>query len=95
MSLDAENGYLLRRPSRTASRCGTRAPTPRSRAGEPALVPAFPIWSTNPELKWPLQDVDAPAGVDTGGGIAGQVGVGLVVVDLRDKSSPKVRYQSY
>lgn len=94
MSVDAENGYLL-----VALSHGLQVWDARTNPANPEPVSqlsftAFPVWSSNLELKWPLQDVDAPAGVDTVAAMAGQGGIGLVAVDLRDKMQPKVAYQN-
>ena len=92
MSLDTENGYLF-----VALAYGLQIWDARAFPPEPTSqlsFTAFPVWSANPEVKWPLQDVDAPAGVDDEVALAGSSGIGLVVVDTSDKSNPKILYQS-
>ena len=93
MSLDTENGYLFIALSHGLQIWDARSgyPSPLSQLS----FQAFPIWSSNPETKWPLQDVDAPAGVDDEVAIVGTSGIGIAIVDTADKSSPKILYQSY
>jgi len=93
MSLDTENGYLFIALSHGLQIWDARSgyPSPLSQLS----FQAFPIWSSNPEIKWPLQDVDAPAGVDDEVAIVGTSGIGIAIVDTADKSSPKILYQSY
>src|SRR3954453_21626370 len=92
MSIDTENQYLF-----IALAHGLQVwdahnviPQPISQLS----FRAFPVWSVNPEVKWPLQDVDAPADVDDGGAVAGLSGIGIAMVDLADKTSPKLVYQN-
>jgi len=90
MSVDTENGYLF-----VALAHGLQIWDARSFPPEPKsqlAFGAFPVWSSNPEVKWPLQDVDAPAGVDDELALAGQAGIGLIVLDVADKSNPRVLY---
>jgi len=93
MSLDTENGYLFVALAYGLQVWDARAfpPQPKSELS----FQAFPVWSENPEVKWPLQDVDAPAGVDDEVALAGLSGIGLVLVDVADKENPKILYQSY
>jgi PKD repeat protein len=56
---------------------------------------AFPVWNVNPEIKWPLQDVDAPANVDDEVAVAGVSSIGIAIIDLANKTSPKLVYQNY
>ncbi len=55
----------------------------------------IPKQADSAEDKWPIVAVDAPAGVDNIAAIAGHSGIGLVLVDLVDKTNPRVLYQSY
>ena len=62
MSLDTENQFLF-----IALAHGLQVWDAHSAIPQPVSqlsFAAFPVWSNNPELKWPLQDVDAPANVD-------------------------------
>src|SRR3954463_10291841 len=92
MSIDTENQYLF-----IALAHGLQVwdahnviPQPISQLS----FRAFPLWRVNPEVKWPLQDVDAPADVDDEGALAGLSGIGIAIVDLADKTSPKLVYQN-
>ncbi|HEY4590748.1 MAG TPA: hypothetical protein VII86_16085, partial [Thermoanaerobaculia bacterium] len=92
MSIDTENQYLF-----IALAHGLQVwdahnviPQPISQLS----FRAFPLWSVNPEVKWPLQDVDAPADVDDEVALAGLSGIGIAIVDLADKTSPKLVYQN-
>ncbi|HEX9941293.1 MAG TPA: PKD domain-containing protein [Thermoanaerobaculia bacterium] len=93
MSLDAENGYLFVALSHGLQVWDARSfpPEPKSQLSSQA----FPVWSSNPEIKWPLQDVDAPPGVDDVAAVAGHSGIGLAVIGLANKSEPKILYQSH
>ena len=93
MSLDTENGYLFVALAHGLQVWDARGayPSPLSQLS----FQAFPVWSGNPETKWPLQDVDAPAGVDDEVAVAGTSDIGIAIVDLADKSNPKILYQSY
>jgi len=93
MSVDAENGFLF-----VALAHGLQVwdasgffPEPLSQLS----FAAFPMWSNNPEAKWPLQDVDAPPGVDNLAAVAGQAGIGVAIIDLTNKAEPKVLYQNH
>ncbi len=93
MSLDTENNYLF-----VALAHGLQVWDARNGFPQPLSqlsFRAFPVWSANAELKWPLQDVDAPANVDDEVAVAGLGGIGIGIIDLSDKTSPKVLYQSY
>lgn len=95
MSLDVENGYVLTALSHGLqvwdARTAPQNPEPLSQLP----FQAFPVWSDNAELKWPLQDVDAPSGGDRVAAIVGQGGIGIAIVDLADKEEPAVVYQNH
>jgi PKD repeat protein len=93
MSLDTENQYLFIALSHGLQVWDAHSglPQPLSQLS----FQAFPIWSSNPEVKWPLQDVDAPANVDDEVAVAGTSGIGVAIIDVTDKSSPKLLYQNY
>ena len=93
MSLDTENSFLFVALAHGFQVWDAHAgfPQPLSELS----FRAFPIWSANAELKWPLQDVDAPANVDDQVAVAGVGGIGLAIIDLADKSNPKLLYQNY
>jgi PKD repeat protein len=93
MSLDTENQYLFIALSHGLQVWDAHGglPQPLSQLS----FQAFPIWSSNPEVKWPLQDVDAPANVDDEVAVSGVSGIGMAIIDVTDKSSPKLLYQSY
>ncbi|HSU83754.1 MAG TPA: PKD domain-containing protein [Thermoanaerobaculia bacterium] len=93
MSVDTENQYLFIALAHGLQVWDAHAaiPQPVSQLS----FAAFPVWSVNPEVKWPLQDVDAPAGVDDEVALAGLSGIGIAIVDLADKTSPKLVYQNY
>jgi PKD repeat protein len=93
MSLDTENQYLF-----VALSHGLQVWDAHSGIAQPLSqlsFQAFPVWSGNPEVKWPLQDVDAPANVDDEVAVAGASGIGIGIIDLADKSNPKFLYQNY
>jgi len=54
----------------------------------------FPAWVDSAEDKWPLVAVDAPAGVDNIAAVVGHSGIGIAIVDLTDKTRPRVLYQN-
>jgi PKD repeat protein len=58
------------------------------------LYSSLPQPSNSAEVKWPIQSVAMPAGDDTVAALAGEGGIGLVAVNLADKTHPKVLYQS-
>jgi PKD repeat protein len=93
MSIDAENNTLFVALSHGLQLWDASGlfPEPISQLS----FTAFPLWSSNPEVKWPLQDVDAPAGVDDLVAVAGQAGIGIAIIDLTNKSEPEVLYQNY
>jgi PKD repeat protein len=95
MSVDTENGYAFLANAYGMqvwdARTTPQSPTPLGRLTYSDL----PVPANNAETKWPIQSIDAPAGVDTVAALAGEAGIGLVAVDLTDKTSPKVLFQSF
>jgi PKD repeat protein len=92
MSLDTESQYLF-----IALAHGLQVWDAHSAIPQPVSqlsFAGFPVWSNNPEIKWPLQDVDAPANVDDELALAGAGGIGIAIVDLTNKTSPKIVYQN-
>jgi PKD repeat protein len=95
MAMDAENGYLFAGLSH-----GLQVWDARNDPADPEPLSqlsfgGFPVWANNPEIKWPLQDVDAPDGVDDVVAVAGVAGIGIAVVNLSDKDEPEVAYQNH
>ncbi len=95
MSLDIENGFILMALAHGLQVLDTH-PDPK----HPTLLgriasSALPVQQDSAEIKWPLRDVDAPPGVDTYTAVAGEGGIGLVVLNLSDKGRPTVHYQSF
>ena len=95
MSLDVENGYVLTGLSHGLQVWDARTTPENPEPLSQLTFQAFPVWSDNPELKWPLQDVDAPSGVDRVAAIVGQGGIGIAIVDLTNKDEPAVVYQNH
>ncbi|MFA6957347.1 MAG: PKD domain-containing protein [Thermoanaerobaculia bacterium] len=96
-TVDPENGWLF-----TAVTSGFEIWDARSTPDRPAKVTGvdgrrrgFPQFPANPELKFPISDVDAPAGDDTMLAVVGIGGVGLSIWNTSEKSSPKALYQDY
>jgi len=95
MSVDSQNGYVL-----TALAYGLEVWDARSTPANPKplgqlALTDFPVAPNNPEIKWPLQHVAAPDGIDTVAALAVQAGSGIAIVNLADKTLPKLAYQSY
>jgi PKD repeat protein len=95
MSVDTANGYVM-----TALAYGLEVWDARSTPANPSplgqvALSDFPVGPANPEIKLPLQQVAVPSGVDTVAALAGLSGVGIGIVNLSDKTLPKLAYQSY
>src|SRR5262249_31137843 len=94
-AVDSENGYaflgLAYGMQIWDARSTPQSPTPLGRL----LYSDIPMAANNAETKWPIQSVDAPSGIDTIAALAGEAGLGLVAVDLTDKTKPKVLFQSF
>jgi PKD repeat protein len=95
MGVDVQNGYVI-----TGLAYGLQVWDARTSPANPAplgqvALSDFPVQPDNPEIKLPLQHVSAPAGIDTVAAVAGVAGVGLGVIDLTDKTLPRLAYQSY
>jgi hypothetical protein len=95
MGVDPQNGYLF-----TAMGYGLDVWGLRTHPDNPELLgklsyTSFPVWVDDGEEKLPLQDVAAPPGVDSIAAMAGRVGIGLAIVDLTEKTAPRILYQSY
>jgi PKD repeat protein len=95
MGIDTQNGFVF-----TGLAYGLQVWDARTTPANPAplgqvLLSDFPFAPDNPEIKLPLQHVAAPAGVDTAAAVAGVAGVGIGIVNLSDKTLPKLAYQSY
>jgi hypothetical protein len=94
MGVDPQNGYLF-----TAMGYGLDVWDLRTHPDNPELLgklsyTSFPVWVDDGEEKLPLQDVAAPPGVDSIAALAGRVGIGLAIVDLTQKTAPRILYQS-
>ncbi|HEV3455384.1 MAG TPA: PKD domain-containing protein [Thermoanaerobaculia bacterium] len=95
MSVDTENGFVM-----TALAYGLEVWDARTTPANPSplgqlLLSDFPVSPANPEIKLPLQHVATAAGVDSAAAMAGLSGLGLAIVNLSDKTLPKLAYQSY
>jgi hypothetical protein len=95
LGVDPQNGYLM-----AALAYGLQVWDLRTHPANPDLLGTlpytkFPVWVDSAEEKWPLQDVSAPAGVDTIATLAGHAGIGIAIVDLADKTAPRLLYQNY
>jgi PKD repeat protein len=95
MGIDVQNGYVI-----TGLAYGLQVWDARTAPANPAplgqlSLADFPVLPDNPEIKLPLVSVSAPAGVDTVAAVAVGAGVGLGVIDLSDKTLPRLAYQSY
>jgi hypothetical protein len=95
MSVDVENGYLFAGLAHGLQVWDLRTTPASPRPVGQLSFGSVPVWVNNPEIKFPFQDVDAPAGEDRVAALAGVAGVGLVVADLSDKEEPAVHYQSH
>jgi len=95
MSVDTANGYVFTGLAYGLEIWDARStPANPSPLGQVALSD-FPVGPANPEIKLPLQQVAAPSGVDTVAALAGLSGVGIGIVNLSNKTLPKLAYQSY
>ncbi len=95
MSVDTENGYVL-----TALAYGLEIWDARSTPANPRplgqlALSDFPAQPDNPEIKLPLQYVAMPDGVDSVAAVAGLAGLGIGIVNLADKTLPKLAYQNF
>jgi len=95
MGVAAENGFVF-----AGLAHGVEILDARAHPGNPTFLgrlgfTSFPVWTNNPEIKWPLQDVATAPGSDNLAVLAGEGGVGLAVVDAGDKASPRIAYQSF
>jgi len=95
MSVDTANGYVF-----TGLAYGLEVWDARSTPANPSplgqvSLSDFPVGPVNPEIKLPLQQVAAPSGVDSVAALAGLSGVGIGIVNLSNKTLPKLAYQSY
>jgi hypothetical protein len=93
--LEIQNGYLV-----TGLAYGLQVWDLRSHPDNPDAMgkldfSKFPVWVDSAEEKWPIQDLAMPAGDDTIAALAGHAGIGLALVDLADKSKPRLLYQSH
>jgi PKD repeat protein len=95
MSVDTQNGFVFTGLAYGLGVWDARTtPATPSPLGQLSLS-TFPVTPTNPEIKLPLQSVSAPAGVDTVAALAVLAGSGIGIVNLADKTLPKLAYQSY
>ncbi|HEX2644910.1 MAG TPA: PKD domain-containing protein [Thermoanaerobaculia bacterium] len=95
MSLDVENGFLFTGLSHGLQIWDARSTPENPNPLSQLSFLSIPVWADNAEVKWPLQDVDAPPSNDQVVALSGVSGIGLVVVDTSDKNDPKVVYQSH
>ena len=95
MSVATENGFVM-----TALAYGLEIWDARTTPANPTplgqvSLSDFPVSASNPEIKLPMQHVATPDGIDTVAAVAGQSGLGIGIVNLANKTLPKVAYQSY
>lgn len=95
MSVDTENGYVF-----TALAYGLEIWDARSTPANPTplgqvALSDFPVQGSNPEIKRPLQHVATAAGIDSVAAVAGLSSVGIAILNLADKTLPKLAYQNY
>jgi PKD repeat protein len=95
MSVDMQNGYVL-----MALAYGFEVWDARSTPANPKplgqlTLSDFPVGPTNQEIKLPLRHIAAPDGDDGVAAVAGQSGMGIGIINLADKTLPKLAYQNY
>ncbi|MGK2855788.1 MAG: PKD domain-containing protein [Thermoanaerobaculia bacterium] len=95
VGVDVENGYVF-----MAIHTGFEIWNALSSPGAPTRVAqvdgranGFPTFPANAEDKLPVQDIDAPEGVDSVIAVAASNGVGLSIWNTAIKSSPRAVYQ--
>lgn len=69
--------------------------SPVRMAGVDGRRGGFPQFPANPEMKFPVSDLDAPTGDDSLVAVAALGGVGLSIWDTTDKGGPRALYQDY
>jgi len=96
-SVDIENGWLF-----TAHTSGFEIYDARSAPATPTFVKGFdgrrggfPTFDANLEQKFPVTDVDAPAGDDRLVAVTGLGGVGISIWDSADKGNTRALYQDH
>lgn len=96
-SVDIENNWIF-----TAHTSGFEIWNGSASAEAPAKMSAvdgrrngFPRFPANPEMKFPVSDLDAPADDDSLLAVAALGGVGLTIWDTRDKGGAKALYQDF
>jgi hypothetical protein len=99
MGVDVENGWVIAGLAHGIgiwdARTNPAVPTFLSaRRYGPGQAGGFPYIPTGEGSKIPFGAVDAPAGVDTLAAVAGYNGTGILVFDLRDKTTPRAIYQN-
>jgi PKD repeat protein len=92
VSLDVQNGYVF-----AGLAYGMQTWDARTTPASPTLLGSltyrgFPAW-VGGEDKWPIHQISLPNGVDTVAALAASNGIGLGIVNLSDKSNPKIAYQ--
>jgi hypothetical protein len=99
MGVDVENGWVIAGLAHGIGVWDART-TPdvptfvSARRYGPGQVGGFPYIPIGEGSKIPFGAVDAPAGVDTLAAVAGYNGTGILVFDLRDKTTPRPIYQN-
>ncbi len=94
MGIDTANGYLM-----VAQAYGLQVWDTHADPANPTLTGSitwnhFPMWNNTAEIKWPIQSVAVPAGVDSMAVVSGMGGIGAAIMDLTDKTHPRITYQA-
>ncbi len=94
MGLSVQNNYLV-----TGSSHGLAVWDLHQDAAHPKFLGKltdanFPVWGIG-EVKWPLQDIAMVNGDDTIAALTGESNIGIGIVDLSVKSTPRLLYQNH
>src|SRR5947209_7337003 len=94
MGLSIQNNYLV-----TGSSHGLAVWDLHQDAAHPKFLgkltdSSFPVWAIG-EIKWPLQDIAMVNGDDTIAALAGESNIGIGIVDLSVKTTPRLLYQNH
>jgi len=94
MGLSIQNNYLV-----TGSSHGLAVWDLHQDAAHPKLLgkltdASFLVWAIG-EIKWPLQDIAMVNGDDTIAALAGESNIGIGIVDLSVKTTPRLLYQNH
>jgi PKD repeat protein len=95
-ALDLQNGFVF-----TGAGYGMQVWDVHTTPASPQLLGSltygqFPYSAAGNEVYEPIQSISAPPGVDTMAAISAASGnMGILIVDLTQKASPKIAYQGY